>query len=383
MIAVCHYGEIALKGDNRKFFEEKLVENIKKSLKSQGIIFDYVKRISGRILVGLAETAQPDKAKTALQKVFGIAYFAFAWECEKGIEKIKEKAVEILSKKEFATFKAEAKRSDKTFSLTSRQVNELVGEAILKIKKIKVSLENPDVVLFIEITEKQAFLYTEKIVGQGGLPLGIEGRAVCLISGGIDSPIAGFLMMKRGVEAVFLHLHSGPFVADSTIEKNKKLIDVLSAYQPKTKTYFAPFGQVQKEIFEKTSPELACVLCKRMMLRIAEAVAKKEKAKAIITGDSLGQVASQTLDNMAVISNAVAMPILRPLVAFDKIDAIKMARQIGTYDISVLPGEMYCSGKLPRHPATKSSLEKVENEEKKLEIEKLVGAALKNITIKN
>lgn len=387
MLIIVHYAEIALKGGNRKFFEDKLIENIKKSLTQKGIVFNSVKRIYGRILIELNEEGG-SLLPNVLKNVFGIAHFSLVEKCAKDIEKIKEKAFEILSQKDFISFKIETKRGDKKFALSSQQINEQVGEYILEegaklLPNLKVDLHNPDIVLYLEITEKDVFLYTEKIVGPGGLPLGVSGKAVCLISGGIDSPVAAWYMMKRGVENVFVHFYSTQQGYEQSLEKVRDLVRSLNVFQLNSKIYFVPFSDIQKEILLNTQADLRVVLYRRVMMRVAEEIGLKENTKALITGENVGQVASQTLDNMLVISQATSLPILRPLAGFDKIEIIAVAKKIGTYNISILPHLDCCSMFVPEHPATKANLKETQKQEKKLKIKKLITSALKNKTIEN
>ena len=385
---ICHYGEIALKGKNRKFFEEKLIENLKRALKGQSPFGDSprVQRISGRILVELparigyaegvaggSEKAKRDKIKEVLRNVFGIVYFSFAVSCEQEIEAIKGKATELLKPKEFETFRIETKRGKKDFPLTSQEINEKVGEYVLKKLKIKVNLENPDITCFIEIVEKYAFLYLGKIKGLGGLPVGVSGKVISLLSGGIDSPVASFYGMRRGAEVIFLHFHTQK---QNSINKTEKIVRTLNKYQFSSKLYLIPFLNIQKEIFQKTNPEYGCILCRRFMFRIAEILAEKEKANALLTGENIGQVASQTLVNLGVSQEVTKLPVLRPLIAMDKKDIIEKAKEIGTFDISILAEEFYCQRFLPKHPKTKANLKKVKEEEKKLNLEKLIKEAV-------
>ncbi len=417
MLVVCHYGEIALKGDNRKFFEEKLVENIKKSLQTNGIVFDYVKRISGRIILKVqriqgTEFLEFNKFKelgslqSALQKIFGLIYFAFAQQCDLNIEAIKEKAIETLKEKNFITFKVETKRGNKNFALHSQQINEQVGEVVLEyftnehsrrhsvpsatkgteclsVLAPKVKMENPDIILYIEITDKSAFLYTEKISGPGGLPCGVSGKAISLISGGIDSPVASYFLMKRGVENIFIHFYSNQQGYEQSLEKVRQILRVLKDYQLSVKVYFVPFSDIQKEILLKTQADLRVVLYRRFMFLVSQEIAEKENAKALITGESVGQVASQTLDNMLAIEEAVSLQVLRPLAGMDKIEIIDMAKKIGTFDISILPHLDCCSMFVPEHPQTKASLKEVQKSEKKLKVKKLIALAIKNSTVEN
>lgn len=379
---ICHYAEIALKGGNRKFFENKLVSNIKTTLQNQAPnSFEYVKRISGRILIKLKENGQ---LSNALKNVFGLAYFAFAIETEQKIDAIENAALKLIKDKKFKTFKISAKRSEKKFSLNSQQINEKVGEFIVKKLKKKVNLENPDIAVFIEIVDKSAFLYLEKIKGPGGLPVGISGKALVLISGGIDSPVAANFIQKRGAEIIFLHFHSYPYTTKAPIERIKKLIKILNKFQQKSKVYLTPFADIQRKIVSETPgklEKLRVVLYRRFMLRIAEKIAEKENALALITGESAGQVASQTLKNIKVIEEAVKIPIFRPLIGFDKEEIIQKAKGIDTYETSILPCEDTCSLFAPAHPETMADLKIVKLIEKKLEIKKMIVHAIKKSEI--
>jgi len=380
---ICHYAEIGLKGGNRKFFEEKLIENIRKSFilnSCEGV--KKIKRISGRILIELDDKVKEDKIRESLKNVFGIAYFSFAVDCEQNIEEIKKKSLEILKDKEFKTFRVETKRGEKGFSLTSQQINEQAGEYIFeKLNsqglKIRVNLKNPDITCFIEIVEKYAFLYLKKIEGLGGLPVDVSGKAVSLLSGGIDSPVASFYGMKRGVRMVFLHFYTNK----RFLEKIRKNIKTLNKYQFKSELYLIPFLDIHKAIFQKTNPELGCILCRRFMFRIAEVLAEKKGANALFTGENIGQVASQTLINMRTIEQAINIPVLKPLISMDKKDIIEKAKEIGTFDVSVLPEEFYCQRFLAKHPETRANLKKVIREEEKIEVQKLVQKAIEKIKV--
>ena len=380
---ICHYGEIALKGKNRKFFEETLVKNIKLVL--EPAFFEFVKRISGRIIIKLTEKGIKNQKgiKQALSNIFGISYFAFAQSCKQEIQEIQKKAFEIFTMYQTEgdkTFKIATQRSKKEFPLTSQKINEQVGEFVLnKLKaqdsKIKVDLGNPDITCFIEIVEKYAFLYLEKNKGPGGLPVGVSGKAVSLLSGGIDSPVASFLAMKRGIKVVFLHF----VINRASIKKVKKLVKILNKFQFQSKLHLIPFSQIQKEIAKKAKPKLRCIFCKRMMLRIGEIIAKKEKVQALITGENIGQVASQTLENLTAIESATDFLILRPLASFNKEEIINLAKKIGTFETSILP-EKICPILL-KHPETKADLKEVEKAEKELDIEKLIKKTIKKSPI--
>jgi len=401
---ICHYSEIGLKGSNRKFFEEKLIENIKKALKS--FWYKKIQRISGEIIIQLTSRGEKEQKeiKEKLKNIFGLAYFAFGINCEQKLDIIKKETFEMLSTQKFKTFRISSRRSKKDFYLTSQQINEKVGEYILKefpvaiplqaghrrekilqdgehSRTIRVNLNNPDITCFIEIVEKYAFLYLEKISGQGGLPVGVSGRALSLLSGGIDSPVASFYCQRRGLDIIFVHFTSYPFVKKSSIEKVKKIVKVLNKFQPQLKLYLVPFTDIQKQILLKTKADLRVILYRRIMFKIAELIAKKEKIKALITGENLGQVASQTLDNMFVVEKATNLFVFRPLIGFDKQDIIEKAKEIGTFDISILPGDDCCQRFLPEHPETRADLKEVEIEEKKLDLKKLINKAFKDIKV--
>jgi len=373
---ICHYHEIGLKGKNRKFFEEKLVDNIKKSLLKG--CFDLVKRISGRIIIKVNEKgAKKEKEMTAaLSNVFGISYFAWAVSCPQKLSAIKEKAAQILKEKKSSTFKIATQRSKKDFHLTSQQINEKVGEFIVKNLKRKVKLDNPGTTCFIEIVEKYAFLYTSKVKGCGGLPVGVSGKAVVLLSGGIDSPVASFLAMKRGIKVIFVHFHSTPHTDRASIEKAKQIIKLLNKFQFQSKLYLVPFAGIQKKILLKVPAKLRIIFYRRFMLAIAEKIAHRERALALVTGDSVAQVASQTLENIRVISESSALPILRPLAGYDKEEIIRSAQQIGTFTLSILPHQDCCARFLPKHPETKANIWEVKRAEKKLNVEGLINKTL-------
>ena len=350
-----HYGEIALKGENRQIFEKRLVTNIKQSLKEAR--FDYVRRLPGRILVG-GENIKGAKEK--LQKVFGIANFSPAAESKPDMEQLKKDAWALVRKHEFKSFKIDARRAQKDLPFTSNDINKEVGAYVQELSGTKVRLEDPDLAIYIELIARRAFLYTQKISGPGGLPIGSAGKVVSLISSGIDSPVASWKLMKRGCEVVFVHFHSYPQTSKASLENVEKIVNVLEAWSPAPlKLFTVPFLDIQKIITAHAQDKLRVILYRRSMVRIAQAVAKREKAKALVTGESVGQVASQTLENIAVIDESALIPILRPNIGEDKNETITWAKHIGTYEISTQPYEDCCSLFVPAHPETKARLEKV------------------------
>ncbi len=367
---VCHYGEIALKGKNRRFFEKRLVANIKNFLPDAKIITP-----RGRIIISSEERQAEEK----LKKIPGIAYFSPAEIIPSSPEEIKEKAVSLMEKQTFDTFRVTVKRADKSFPLSSMDFASYLGEAIRKKTNKKVNLTSPEINCFIEITAEKTYIYFEKIRGIGGVPVGTGGRAVSLISGGIDSPVASFRMIKRGVRNIFIHYHAYPTTSKQSIEKVKEIIKILSSFQGKSVLYLVPFDEIQKEIMLNTTEKLRVLLYRRFMMRIGEEIAKKEKAKVIITGESMGQVASQTMENMRVTEEGVTFPVFRPLIGYDKEEIIKEAKKIGTYDISILPEEDCCTRFLPKAPETKGKINEVAKEESLLDKDKMIEDTLNKI----
>jgi tRNA uracil 4-sulfurtransferase len=364
---VCHYGEIALKGKNKPFFIKKLVRNIKEALPSAKVYSPH-----GRIIVFSEEERLEEKIK----KICGIDYFFLADIVPSSVEKIREEAVSLIKKKEFRTFRVTTKRGDKKFSLSSQKLSALLGGEIVKETKKEVDLFNPDVTCFIEITKKETYIYFEKIEGLGGIPVSSSGKAISLISGGIDSPVASFYMMKRGIKNVFLHFHAYPSTSKESILKVERIVKKLSSFQGKSVLYLVPFDEIQKEIMLNSKEKFRVLLYRRFMMRIAEEITKKEKAKAIITGESLGQVASQTMENIEVTGSVVNIPVFRPLIGLNKREIISEAEKIGTYDISILAEEDCCVRFLPKNPETRGEISKIIKEEDTLPTERLIKEAL-------
>jgi len=385
---ICHYAEIGIKGGNRNYFEKKLAKNIKERLaKELPGSFDYVKRISGRILVKISSSKKKkENSLTAyrlpLTACFGIANFSFARESKQDIESLKKDCWDLIKDKKFKTFRVTAQRSQKDFPMTSEEINKEIGAYIVEKSKKKVNLTKPEVNCFIEIVDGRAFIYLEKIKGPGGMPVGANGKALILLSGGIDSPVATYYALKRGVRADFIHFHSMPYTSPASVEKVKDLAKILGKYQIQSKIFLVPFADIQKEIVLKAPEKLRIILYRRLMLHIAEKLAQDNKYLALYTGESVGQVASQTLENINATEDAIDLPILRPLIGFDKEDIIKKAKEIGTYETSILPHEDCCTRFVPKHPETKSDLRKVQTAEKKLDVKKIMKAAIEKIEIK-
>ena len=391
---ICHYAEIGIKGGNRNYFERILAKNIKEKLdKECPRGFRSVKRISGRILVelhlppslsgeGIKGESSHDTYYKILATIFGIANFSFAVESKQDIKILKKDCWNLIKDKKFKTFRVTAQRSRKDFPMTSEEINKEVGAYIVKKSGKKVNLTKPDINCFIEIVDGRAFIYPEKIKGPGGMPVGSGGKALALLSGGIDSPVAAYYALKRGVRVDFAHFHSLPFTSPASLEKVESLAKALLKFQISAKIHFIPLADIQKEIVLKAPEKLRIILYRRMMLRIAEKLARDNNYPALYTGESVGQVASQTLENIKAAEEVISLPVLRPLIGFDKEDIIKKAKEIGTYEISILPHEDCCARFVPEHPETKADLKEVREAEKKLEVKKMIEKAVEKIEIK-
>lgn len=374
-VLLVHYHELALKGENRPFFERTLLANIEKAIPAayqpKGEL------CFGRIIVSLADDADEEAVRAHMHHVCGVANFSFAWVFAGDFEALSRYALEFLAQKEFHTFRVTARRADKQFPLNSQQINEQLGARIVEQLEKKVDLHTPDLTCFVEIVGKRIFLYFGKEQGIGGLPARTSGRVLSLISSGFDSPVASWKMMRRGCEVVFVHFHSYPYTSDASRENVKEIVKVLAQFQNGARLLFVPFLPIQKAITAANVDErMRVVLYRRHMARIAERIAEKEKCGALVTGESLGQVASQTLENLSVISAVVTIPFLRPLIGENKDDIIAVAKKIGTSEISAMPYEDCCSLFLPEHPKTKAHRADVEREEEKYAVAQLEEEAI-------
>jgi len=378
---IIRYNEIFLKGENRAFFEKLLVHNIKDCLKRHKVRYDRANRHRGRIIFHTPEDISESSA--CLSKVFGIASFSPAVEIKRNIpnlmQEIKEKALQLLIEKGIknsSTFHISAKRSDKRFPIESVKINEEVGSYIVEKTGAKVQLQSSEFYLGIEVVEQgEVYLFTEKEKGPGGLPTGSSGRVVCLLSGGIDSPVAAWMMMRKGCRATLLYLDQSPYSSAEQAEKARRTAEKLSEYYYGDQLRFCTIktGKILREFIEK-GRKYTCILCKSNMLRIASKLAEIENASAVVDGSSLSQVASQTMPNLEVENRASSKPVLRPLIGMDKQEIINLAEQIGTYEISISRAGG-CSA-LPRHPATQSTVEKIEDIERKIQIKRLTEEAV-------
>jgi thiamine biosynthesis protein ThiI len=297
------------------------------------------------------------------------------------VENLEANAWALMEGRSYKSFRIDARRADKTFPQTSVEINRRVGAYVKERSQARVDLENAELTCWIEIVEKYALIYLERLPGPGGLPVGTSGKVVVLLSGGIDSPVAAWKMIKRGCTPVYVHFHSFPYTNKESQDKAKQLARVLSQYQLRSKIYLVPFAEVQRQIMVDTPLDTRVILYRRFMMRLAEQVARREKARVLVTGDSVGQVASQTIENIDVISRAVPMPILRPLIGDDKMEIVAVARRIGTYEISILPDQDCCSLFVPRHPETKANLSEIEHSETRLDVAEVMNAAMRSAEV--
>lgn len=375
-------GEIALKGQNRYYFEDKLISKMRKSI--NGLEYNKIYKEQGKIYIEGPEE-NFEEMINRLKKVFGLVYISPCIRVEKNINEIEKACIRIIEERQLnnpvKTFKVKTKRVDKNFPIKSPEVSRQMGGAILKnFEELEVDVHNPEVYVYIDI-KQNCYIYTERIEGYGGLPVGTNGKGLLLLSGGIDSPVAGFLMAKRGVEVSGIHFHSYPFTSERAEEKVKNLARILSNYTGKMKLYSVNILDIQKQLNSKCPPEEMTILSRRFMMRIAEKVALENDMDALITGESLGQVASQTIKGISVTNASVTIPVLRPLIGLDKVEIIDIANDIETYETSILPYDDCCTLFLPKHPVTRPKLENIERSEEAIDIEALVNNAIHNMNV--
>lgn len=374
-IVLVRYDELALKSKKvRLRYEHILVNNIRSMLDADGCTYSKVSREWGRIFIHTSDT----RAVKSAVKVFGVVSASPAYICEPTIESVAKLCAQVGKVQEGQSFAIRARRTG-SHDFTSHDIAVACGDAVLKANKnTRVNLSKPDVEIFVEVRQNTAYVFTEYIKGVGGLPLGSQGKMIALISGGIDSPVAAWLMMKRGCEIIPLYLNNHPFSDDTTRERAMHCIEVLQQWSPhKFTIYEAPHGENLLAFLNNCDNRLNCVLCRRMMYRIASEVLKLEKAYGIITGASLGQVASQTSQNMLAEMSGMKYPIYHPLIGFDKLEITQLAKKIGTYETSTRPAT--CCMTVPEHPSTSAKIEEVIKEEEKVDIPAMIESTMKNI----
>ena len=369
--------ELALKGKNRPWFMRRLTQNLRLATEGTGVARVW----QGQLMVGLSledESRWPE-VKGRVRDCFGVAKFFLAHEFPQDLEIIQEALPSMLEGRRFQTFRIETNRADKRFPMTSPEVNRVLGRFVEELTGAKVDLSNPDQTIYLDIQSRGILLYFDETPAHGGLPVGASGRVAVMLSGGIDSPVAAWHMMKRGCPATYIHFHSYPLVDRSSIEKAGELVQHLARHQRQSELFLAPLAEIQKRIIVETPPSYRVLLYRRFMFRIAQRLARQVRARAIITGESCGQVSSQTLENIAVVDDVATMPVLRPLIGMNKEEIVGMARNIGTFPISIQPDQDCCSLFVPKHPETRARLATVEKLEGGLPVSEMVDEALAGV----
>ena len=384
-IIILNYGEIGVKGKNRYIFENKLIKNVKNILKPIGKFNVY--KEYGRIYVDL-DGYDYEEVVEEVKKVFGIVGVCPAVRAEKDYNLLKELALKMLEEKieqGYKSFKVDSRRGDKDFKLTSQEMSlDIGGYLVSQVKdKIAVDVRNPEVKIHCELRQNHVMVYSDTIPGYGGLPLGTNGRAMSLLSGGIDSPVASWMVAKRGMELECIHFHSYPFTSEKSQEKVRDLAQILAKYCGRVRLHKVNMLEIQKSIGLNCKDEEMTIISRRFMMRIAERVAESRHCDALVTGESIGQVASQTIQGLTCTNASVKMPVFRPLIAMDKTEIIEVAQKIGTFETSILPEEDCCTVFSPKKPVTKPKLDRIEKSENKLDVEKLIQDAIDNIEVED
>jgi thiamine biosynthesis protein ThiI len=376
---IVHYSEIALKGNNRPWFVARLVRNLREA--TSDLAVREVRALMGRIEVVLEPSADRTEVQARLRRVFGVGNFAPAGRAPLDVDAIAGEILRELGERQVQSFRVSARRADKRFPLTSPEIEREVGGRIKEAKGWRVDLSHPELTIHVEALTRDAFYFFGKESGAGGLPVGVSGRVACLLSGGIDSPVAAWRLMRRGCRALFVHFHSYPILSRASQEKARELVRLLCEYQYRSKLFLVPFGEIQQQVVLAVAPPLRVVIYRRLMMRIAEAIARAHRAQALVTGEVVGQVASQTIENLSAIGQVVSMPVLRPLIGMDKDEITAEAQRLGTFPISIIPDQDCCTLFTPRHPATKARVPDVEHAESALAIETIVARAVDAATM--
>jgi tRNA uracil 4-sulfurtransferase len=371
---IVHYQEIALKGRNRPWFVARLVRNLRQAVSDLDV--RQVRALMGRIEVVLGPEADWPVVRGRLSRVFGVANFARAGRAPLDVDAIAGEILRDLDPSDPRSFRVSARRADKRFALTSPQIEREVGGRIKEARGWLVDLAHPELTIHVEALTSEAFYYFGKEPGAGGLPVGSSGKAVCLLSGGIDSPVAAWRMMRRGCRVLLVHFHSYPILSRASQEKVRELVALLTQFQYHSWLFLVPFGEIQQRVVLSVAPPLRVVIYRRLMMRIAQAIARQHRGQALVTGEVVGQVASQTLENLTVINEVAALPVLRPLIGMDKEEITAEAQRLGTYPISIIPDQDCCTLFTPRHPATRARRRDVLAAEAALPIDEIVEQAV-------
>jgi thiamine biosynthesis protein ThiI len=379
--AIVHYQEIALKGKNRPWFVAKLVHNIREAVSDLGV--RQVKALMGRIEVVLGPASDWPAVRDRLSRVFGAANFARAGRVRLDVDEIARQILSDLDPSDPPSFRVSVRRADKRFPMTSPQLEREIGGRIKEARGWRVDLGNPALTIHVEILTDEAFYSFGKERGAGGLPVGASGRVACLLSGGIDSPVAAWRMMRRGCRVIFVHFHSYPILSRASQEKARELVQILTQYQYRSRLFLVPFGEIQQQVVLAVAPPLRVVIYRRLMMRIAEAIGRRAGARMLVTGEVVGQVASQTLENMTAINEVATQPVLRPLIGMDKEEITAQAQVLGTYPVSIIPDQDCCTLFTPRHPATKARRGDVLRAEEELPIGEIVDQAVAGTVVEH
>ncbi len=384
-IAIVKYGEIGVKGKNRYIFENKLIKNVKNMLAPIGKFNVY--KEYGRIYVDLGEYAEDyEEVLEEIKKVFGVVGVCPGIRAEKDYDKLKQLALQLLEEKieeGSESFKVTSRRGDKSLELTSQEMSkDIAGFLVYNVKdRIKVDVRNPETTIHCEYRQNHVMVYSDTVPGYGGLPVGTNGRAMSLLSGGIDSPVASWMVAKRGVEIEAIHFHSYPFTSEKSQEKVRDLAQILAKYCGKVRLHKVNILEIQKAIGVSCKEEEMTIISRRFMMKIAQRVGEMRFCDALVTGESIGQVASQTIQGLTCTNASVSLPVFRPLIAMDKSEIIKIAQKIGTFETSVIPEEDCCTVFSPKSPVTKPKLDRIEKSESSLDVEKLIQDAIDNMEV--
>ena len=370
---VVHYGELALKGRNRPWFLTTLVKSIRSALR--GLDVASVRPMVGRIIIRLGPRDEWDEVRDRLSRLPGIGNFARAIHVAPDLDAIGSAVTDAVRGRTAASFRITARRADKRFPVPSPDIEREVGRRVKEVTGWPVNLDRPQVTIRVEVLTSDAFFYFDRQPGAGGLPIGTSGKVMCLLSGGIDSPVAAWRMIRRGCRASFVHFHSYPIVSHASQDKARELVTILTKCQLRSRLFLVPFGGVQQQVVVAVPAPLRVVVYRRLMLRIAEQLAARAGARALVTGDAVGQVASQTIANLDVVGSVATLPLLRPLIGFDKEEITLQAQRLGTYETSIIPDEDCCTLFTPRFPSTRASRDEVEAAERELDIAALVERA--------
>ena len=378
---VVHYQEIALKGKNRPWFLSRLVRNLRRAVSDLDV--RAVRSLMGRIEIELGPDALKEEVGDRIRRTFGIANFSYATRSRLDLDTIAADILRDLEGETCGSFRVSARRADKRFPLTSPQIEREVGGRIKAAKGWRVDLEQADLVVHLELLTDEAFYFYRKERGAGALPTGTAGKVVCLLSGGIDSPVAAHRMMKRGCSVTFVHFHSYPILSRASQEKARELVRLLTTWQQRSRLYLVPFGEIQQQVVLGVPGPMRVVIYRRLMLRIAERIARSRYAQALVTGDVVGQVASQTLENLAVVGQVASLQLFRPLIGMDKEEITAEAIKLGTYPISIIPDQDCCTLFTPRNPLTRARLGDIEAAEQTLSIDAFVGRAVEEAIVED